>query len=188
MARARARIAGWVARYLPLEVLGTVAAVVGAWLAYEASASLVVAALVGTVAEGVGYYALAVVRAIRCHLTSQRVRRHEGAARRAVVALGLALRGLAAEFGPAEVLDTVIVRPAMLFGAAAVAGPTPAGWLAGKLAADAVFYLVAIVSFELGRRVILPDGGADTESAPSPDVSALPDRAPAAPRLEAALR
>ena len=64
MAGARGRIAGWVARYLPLELLGTASAIAGAWVSFEASGSLIIAAFVGTVAEGVGYYALALVRSI----------------------------------------------------------------------------------------------------------------------------
>jgi len=161
------RIARWIARYLPLEVLGTVAAVAGAAAAYEASRSLVAAAVVGTVAEGVGYYALVVVRGIRGHLASTRVRRRTGAARHALVAVALTLRGLVAEFGAAEAVDTFLVRPALLVAATSLLGPNPTGWLVGKLAADAVFYAIAIVSFETGRRLILPDGGSDGAGAPA---------------------
>ena len=67
MAGARGRIAGWVARYLPLELLGTASAIAGAWVSFEASGSLIVAAVVGTIAEGVGYYALALARAGQLH-------------------------------------------------------------------------------------------------------------------------
>ncbi|WP_400996029.1 hypothetical protein [Agromyces sp. GXQ0307] len=196
----RGRVAQWIARYLPLEVLGTVTAIAGAWAAYESSGSLVTAAVVGTVAEGVGYYALVVVRGIRGHLRSSRVRRHRSAPRRAFVAVVLALRGLVAEFGPAEGFDTFLVRPALLLAATTALGPNPSGWLVGKLAADAVFYMIAIVSFELARRLILPDGGADATGAPGPDATtadtgrlATPTPrttrpAPSAPRLDGVLR
>jgi hypothetical protein len=157
----RRRVAQWVARYLPLEVLGTIAAVAGSWAAYEASGSIVVAAIAGTIAEGVGYYALVVVRGIRGHLGSLRVTRIRRRSGRGAFAIALTLRGMAAEFGPAEVLDTFVVRPALLIAAAAWLGPNPTAWLVGKLAADVVFYLIAIASFELGRRVILPDGRTD---------------------------
>ncbi|MEI5584270.1 MULTISPECIES: hypothetical protein [unclassified Agromyces] len=161
----RRRVAEWVMRYLPLEVLGTLAAVGGSWAAYEASGSIVVAAIAGTVAEGVGYYALVVVRGIRGHLASRRVATIDAPAGRAAAAVALTLRGMLAEFGPAEVLDTLVVRPALLVAAAAWLGPDPRAWLVGKLAADAVFYAIAIASFELGRRLILPDGGAHGASA-----------------------
>jgi hypothetical protein len=142
-------------------VLGTIAAVAGSWAAYEASGSIVVAAVAGTITEGVGYYALVVVRGIRGHLGSLRVTRVRRRSGRGALAIALTLRGMAAEFGPAEVLDTVVVRPALLIVAAAWLGPDPTAWLVGKLAADVVFYVVAIASFELGRRVILPDGRTD---------------------------
>ncbi|GAA1060304.1 hypothetical protein [Agromyces bracchium] len=191
----RGRVTGWIVRYLPLEILGTVAAVAGAAVAYEATGSLVAAAVAGTIAEGVGYYALVLVRGIRGHLASRRVRRHRSAPRRAFAAIVLTLRGLVAEFGPAEALDTFLVRPALLLAATTALGPNPTGWLVGKLAADAVFYAVAIVSFELGRRVILPDGGADAASPPpagttrSTTPPARPNRrAQSAPSLGGALR
>ncbi len=188
---ARGRVREWVARYLPLERLGTLGALLGAWLAFGLTDALVVAALAGTIAETVGYYALAVVRGIRAHLAADRVRRVPSRPRRALLATGLELRSLAAEFGPAEVLDTVLVRPALRFAVPAAWGGHPAAWLVGKLLADVVFYVVAIVSFELGRRVILP---APSDAAPAPAAAPAPTPAPAAapthrsPILEAALR
>ena len=89
-------------------------------------------------------------------------------------------RSVAAEFGPAEVVDTVVVRPVLLGGASVLWGATPLAWLVGKLAADVVFYTVAIVSFELGRRIILPDGGRSPEAPAAHPVSE--------PQREGALR
>lgn len=152
----RRRVREWIARYLPLEILGTVAALAGAWLAYALTGSLVVAAIAGTIAEGIGYYAIVVVRGIRSHLASDRVRRVPSRPRRALLVTALELRSLAAEFGPAEMLDTFVVRPALMFAVPAAWGVHPAAWLVGKLLADVVFYVVTIVSFEIGRRIILP--------------------------------
>ncbi|QAY73241.1 hypothetical protein ET445_07665 [Agromyces protaetiae] len=174
----RAKMLGWAARYLPLEVLGTVAAVTAAWVAYEASGSLAVAAIAGALGESVGYYSVVVARAARGHATSARVRAiigrdgrdgHGARARRAWATTWLTARSVAAEFGAAEIVDTVVVRPLALWGASMLWGPTPLAWIAGKLAADAVFYTVAIVSLEIGRRVILPDGRADV---PARDIAA----------------
>lgn len=171
----RARVTGWVVRYLPLEVLGTITALAAAWAAFEASGSLAVAAIAGALGESVGYYALVVVRAARGHAASARVRALRAPARRVGATAWLTVRSVAAEFGPAELLDTFLVRPALLWAASALWGGTLAAWLVGKLAADAVFYAVAISSFEVGRRIILPDGGAS--DAPSTDaLSSEPQR------------
>ncbi|ANJ26316.1 hypothetical protein [Agromyces aureus] len=172
--RGRARV--WLRRYLPLEVCGTIAALLGAWVAYEASGSLAIAAIAGSLAESVGYYALVVVRAARDHAASVRVRRvraGRGRGRAALVTAWLTIRSVAVEFGPAELVDSVLVRPALLWAASAALGANPWAWLVGKLAADAVFYAIAIVSFELGRRVILPDAAApalthEAANAPAP--------------------
>jgi len=167
-------------RYLPLEVLGTVTAVVAAWAAYEATRSLAAAAIAGALGESVGYYALVVVRAVRGHAASARVRALRRGLRRAGAVTWLTARSVAAEFGPAELVDTVVVRPVLLWGASALWGATPLAWLVGKLAADTVFYTVAIASFEVGRNIILPDGGRSPEA---PAATLLPD-----PQREGALR
>ena len=57
------------------------------------------------------------------------------------------------------------MRPGLLWAASVAWGGNLVAWLVGKLAADAVFYLVAIVSFETGRRIILPNGGPAEASA-----------------------
>jgi len=160
----RVRVKGWVLRYLPLEVLGTIAALVAAWAAYEASGSLAIAAIAGSLGESVGYYALVIVRSARGHAASARVRLLPGVARRAWATTWLTARSVAAEFGPAELVDTILVRPALLWAASAIWGAAPVAWLVGKLAADVVFYTVAIASFEAGRRIILPDGGRSSEA------------------------
>ena len=134
----RPRVRGWVVRYLPLEVLGTLAALGSAWIAYRASGSLAVAALAGALGESIGYYALVV---------------------------------------PAEIVDSFLVRPGLLWAASLAWGGNLVAWLVGKLAADAVFYLVAIVSFETGRRIILPDGGLAEASADDVVSESLPEGA-----------
>jgi hypothetical protein len=159
MSMERAHGWSWVARYLPLEVLGTITALVAASVTYEATGSLVAAAIAGTLGENLGYYALVVVRAVGGHAQSRRVRGLAGRGRRAWATTWLTARSVAAEFGPAEVVDSLLVRPGLLWAAAAMWGAHPLAWVAGKLAADAIFYAIAIVSFETGHRVILPDAG-----------------------------
>jgi hypothetical protein len=159
MSMGRVRAWSWVRRYLPLEVLGTITALIAASVAWDLTGSLLVAAVAGTIGENVGYYAVVVARAGTGHARSRRVRRLPGRWQRAWATAWLTARSVAAEFGPAELVDSLLVRPLLLWAAAVVWGGHPLAWLAGKLAADAVFYAIAIVSFETGRRVILPDSG-----------------------------
>lgn len=148
---ARLRIRRWLLRYLPPEILGTTVALLSAAAAYAAVGgggpdALLAAALAGTLGENIGYYALVIVRGYRAQ-------RATAAPLRAAV---LTARGVLLEFGPAETIDSLAVRP-LLFGLGPLLVTDPwLGWLLGKLAADVVFYAVTITSYELGRHLIEP--------------------------------
>ena len=63
-----------------------------------------------------------------------------------------ALRAVVSEFGVAELCDTLLVRPFLMYAFAALLGGVLAGVLAGKLAADVIFYALAIPAYEWHRR------------------------------------
>ncbi|MEV4622270.1 hypothetical protein AB0J74_26600 [Asanoa sp. NPDC049573] len=132
------RVRDWLARYAPAEAAG----ITGALLAAAAVDSPEAAAVAGTVGETVGFYATILVRDLRA-----------GGRPAAVV------RDLAVEFGAAEVLDTLLVRPAAMYLATRALGTATAGVVAGKLAADAVFYTIAIIGYELRRQRVAASKG-----------------------------
>ena len=131
-------IAFWLRRYAPAEV----AATLGAMLAAGAAGSFGGAsagALAGTAGEAVAFYGFLIIRGLR--------RRPERPLTGAAVLR--TLHDLAVEFGPAEVLDTGLIRPmAMYLGIALLASVT-SGTIAGKVAADLIFYVLASVSYRL---------------------------------------
>ncbi|MEO8138941.1 MAG: FHA domain-containing protein [Gemmatimonadota bacterium] len=131
----RIRLAQWRRRYGPSELTGTVAAVSVAVLVQRASGSLVLAAYAGTLAEMTWFYGVLALRDLR------RVKRDAARVSRTVAghtARGV-LRNIVLEFGAAEALDALLFRPlAIGLGLRFIGGPI--GALAGKLAADALFY------------------------------------------------
>ena len=145
----RRGIVFWVVRYLPAEVAGTAALVLGGLLATlwtDAAPLIALAALLG---EIIGFYAvLAVTIYIEQAPVSTSRRRAVG--RTAVL--------LVAEFGAAELLDTFLVRPAaLMLGVWLIPDPLW-GMLAGKVAADIVFYAVAAGAFTVTAKTGLRDG------------------------------
>lgn len=129
----------WLRRYLPAEAVSMPVTVLATLATLELSGSLLLAAVVGTWSECLAYYAVIVWRELR--------------ARRCATLAGAlgAVRDLLLEFGPAELLDSALVRPAAIAAALALI-PAPAlGAVVGKLLADALFYLPTIVSYELLR-------------------------------------
>ena len=67
---------------------------------------------------------------------------------RVFVANGLSLRSIAVEFGPAEVIDSIIIRPVALYAGPYILGNVAVGWVVGSLVADIAFYVMAIFSYE----------------------------------------
>jgi hypothetical protein len=116
----------WIRRYAPAEVCGVVGALAGYLVVWGLVRHSAAAAYGATAAENAAYYGFLL-------------------ARRAG-----SVRALLVEFGPAEVLDSLAVRPACCAAAVALLGPV-AGVLAGKLAADLVFYAPVIATYEFAR-------------------------------------
>lgn len=138
--RLRVRLWFWVRRYFPAEVAATASVLVTGMAAYAWSGSVVLSAVVATIAENVAFYGIFVVIVYR---EQRRIRatRRQTLSRTAIL--------LIAEFGPAELLDSLLVRPAAFVVALSLI--PDAGWalFAGKVVADIVFYVAAAGGFSL---------------------------------------
>lgn len=66
----------------------------------------------------------------------------------------ITLRNLVLEFGFAEALDTLLLRPTLMYLAAQLVSDLRLGVILGKLAADVIFYVPAITAYELRRRYL----------------------------------
>ena len=150
----RERAREWLRRYLPAELVSVVGAVVAAGVVGGLSGHNEAAiAIAGAWGETVAYYATMLVRDFR-HARAD-IRRASGNPSRWSV-LGTTLRGLVLEFGVAEALDSLVVRPAMMYAAGQFLGDPQAGVVVGKFAADVVFYVPTIVAYELRRKYVHP--------------------------------
>jgi hypothetical protein len=145
MAAAReAAAARWLRRYGPAELLALIGALGGYLLVHVATASPAAAAYGAALGDNVGYYGFLFTREVAgqaagARRPSERLR-----------AAGRALRVLTLEFGPAELLDSTVVRPACTAVATATLG-TAAGVVVAKLVADLIFYVPVICTYELRR-------------------------------------
>lgn len=135
----------WIRRYLPPELAGTATMLIAGVAVAAAAAPAVVIGLVGTAAENVGFYSVAAITVWR----EQRVNfPDDGALRRARRVTVL----LVLEFGPAELLDTFLVRPLALTLAVHLLPNVGLGLIVGKLAADIVFYVLAATAFRVTEK------------------------------------
>ena len=133
--RGACRVLSWLRRYLPAELVALPSALLFAYAAGSLTGSSAAAAFAGTWGENLGFYGLFLGRELR--------------RRGHVRALPAAVRDLVLEFGPAETLDSLLIRPAFMYAGLSLAPNPMLGVLAGKLAADVTFYAPAIASYEL---------------------------------------
>ena len=141
------RVRTWIKRYGPSEVAGIGMALGVSWLVQQVSASVIAAAYGAAIGEGLGFYGSLVTREMIQEA-------YFAGARRAPYGASEMMRtwrGLLLEFGPAELLDTGLIRPLAM-----VLCTTVMGWglgiVVGKLVADVAFYLPVIWIYERRRR------------------------------------
>ena len=119
----------------------------GSWLVQQVTGSVVAAAYGAALGEGLGFYGLLVIREMIQEA-------YFAGARRAPYGTSEMMRswrGLLLEFGPAELVDTGLIRPLAMALCTTVMG-WGLGIVVGKLVADVAFYLPVIWIYERRRR------------------------------------
>jgi hypothetical protein len=144
----RSRLARWIQRYGLAEVAGLCGALLGAALLRTLTGSDVAAAYGGSLGENVGFYGVIVGREV---WQDRRAARDAGERYRLPHAIRTSAK-LMIEFGVAELLDSTVVRP-LAMGLGMHYLGRELGVLAGKAAADVLFYIPVITAYEWRRRL-----------------------------------
>jgi hypothetical protein len=141
--RRRYKVLEWLSRYGIAECAGIACAFLGSFIARRATGNNVAAAYGAAWGESIGY---ATVIVVRDFITASRVARvadEKLSARRA----GGVVSALVAEFGPAALVDTLVTRP-LAMGLGVRLFGLKVGVVAGKVAADTLFYVPVIFMYE----------------------------------------
>ena len=96
----------WLKRYIPAEILGTLAALLAAWFVYNQTGSYVAAAAAGWTGEGVVFFGYFIT--IELLSNSKRYTQYPFFKRIALI-IGAAGTNLLVEFLPAEIIDNMII-------------------------------------------------------------------------------
>jgi hypothetical protein len=140
---ARGRVFEWLQRYGPAECSGITCALIASLIVRRVTASAVAVGYAGAWGEALGYGAVMVGRDFLAAARRKRAVRETFTARDGAGVVG----SLLVEFGPASLIDTLLTRPlAMALGTRLLG--LPLGVLVGKLAADALFYVPVIATYE----------------------------------------
>ncbi len=140
----KAKISYWLYRYLPAELAGNVFSITAGYVIRNYATNQLLIAYGTTLFDSLGYFSVIIIRDLlkstkQHHTTQKRYTKHS-------LARDLAL--LLAEFGFAEMLDIVVIRPYFIYALPLVIKPLGLAIFMANTAATIVFYLVAIIIHE----------------------------------------
>lgn len=146
----RNKLREWTRRYLPAEILGTITALLAAWISFEHTHSYLAATAAGLLGEGIGFFGYFITAELATH---SREYRDKPFFKRIGLIIAKASTNLLVEFGPAELLDTYLVRPVAMFIIPQHIHPYVVGFLVAKFSADILFYAIAIAGYETRKHI-----------------------------------
>lgn len=146
--RLKQKLSFWARRYLPSEIIGTATALSFATVANQYSSNGVVIAYVGTIGESIGFYSTVFIQQL---ISIIRIRKLQNKSLN-YKDIFKVLSDIILEFGPAGLLDSLLIRPFLLFIFPILLNNFTLGILVGKLVGDVVFYCLAMISYRLNRR------------------------------------
>ncbi len=144
----RKKIKEWLWRYGPAEIISLPATLIPAHVVLQQSSSHLGAAIAGTWGGNIGYFGTILL----CDIRSSRKKNKAAGRHYGLAAFRRTVQLLLIEFGLAEILDSFLVRPALMYYLPRWSGDFSAGILIAKFAADLSFYLPAIFFYEWSRK------------------------------------
>lgn len=142
------KIKEWIKRYLLADVISTILSLATAWLIMERSGDRVLAAFIGSAVASVSFYGTVAYSDVRKSLKQHRADNE----RYKIKSFLLDFRNLIIEFGPAELLDVLAVRPFFMYLIPKLTGDFLLGTFIGKMIADVIFFIPAIIMYELRKK------------------------------------
>jgi len=142
------KIKEWLRRYLLADILSTALSLATAWVIHLTTGDNVLAAFVGSAMASISFYGIIAYNDVRKSLKHHR--KHDLSY--GFVSYFKDLRNLIIEFGPSEILDVLAVRPFFMYLMPKIIGEFLLGTFIGKMIADVVFFIPAIVMYEVRKK------------------------------------
>lgn len=138
----------WLKRYLPAEIVGTVTAVGAASITHVFSDNHLFIAYAGSLGEAIGFYSTVFIQQFIIANNQLKIKSE---------LFSLAdflkiIRTIVLEFGPAGIIDGLILRPFFMYLFPLFLKNFTLGILLGKIAGDLTFYMLVILSYEIREK------------------------------------
>jgi hypothetical protein len=142
------KIIEWIKRYGWAEVISMALTILSSWLTYKFTKNNITTALVATWIGNLGYFGTILFQDILLAIIQLR----NIGKKYSIETFYKNIRALFVEFGIAEIFDSFLVRPALLYYFPILLGNRTLGVIIAKFAADITFYVPAIISYELSKK------------------------------------
>ena len=138
----------WLKRYRPAEIIGTLTAIISASVAHLFSKNNILIAYPGSLGEAAGFYGTVLIQ--RIMIADRKTKRnHKKISLHDFIKI---FSGIILEFGPAGLIDGLLLRPLFMYLFPLYLKHFTLGILAGKFMADITFYILVIASYEITKR------------------------------------
>lgn len=135
---------GWIRKFLPAEIVGTITAVGAAGITHLFSDNGIFIAYMGSLGEAIGFYATIIIQQIityhKTHLTDKKPF--------STREFSKIIANMILEFGPAGVIDGLLLRPFFMYIFPLLLTNFTLGIFIGKIVGDLAFYILVILSVE----------------------------------------
>ncbi len=138
----------WLKRYLPAEIVGTITAIGVASVTHFFSGNPILVAYAGSLGEAIGFYSTIFFQNISVAVEKKKTGKQ-------VFSFsdffGI-IRNIVLEFGPAGIIDGLLVRPFFMYLFPLLLKNFTLGILIGKITGDVTFYFLVILGYEMKKR------------------------------------
>jgi hypothetical protein len=142
------KVKEWLKRYVPAEVISLSSALILANIVFHYTDSTPFAAIAATWGENVGFFGTIIYRDVKESRKQHKLRdlkyNHRSFLKN--------MRNIVVEFSIPEILDTLVIRPLTMFFMIHQFGNLQIGVIAGKIAADIVYYIPLVIMYELRKK------------------------------------
>ena len=136
-------------RYLPAEIVGTITAICAASITHGFSDNPVFIAYIATFGEAIGFFSTILIQ----HIFTFSKKRKAANKQFSLLDFPKIISHILLEFGPAEIIDGLVLRPFFMYLFPLLIKKFILGILLGKIAGDITFYLIVIVSYEMKKKL-----------------------------------
>ncbi|MEI8067332.1 MAG: hypothetical protein WCG91_00075 [Candidatus Shapirobacteria bacterium] len=134
------KIKEWLWRYLPTEIFATSTVLLVTTLVYFSTHNRIFAAYIGAISENLSYYGFMAIRDLKKNKFT-------------LTNFLKTFRNLIVEFGPSEILDTLVILPFCMYWFPVWIQNYSIGIVIGRFAANIVSYTLTIFSYESRKKL-----------------------------------